>query len=74
MPNRQLADDMLSNYKIEIPTQRLERALTMKDKLEKNNVWKTMLLIMALFGASFMMGEGILTPCISGACPPPFIL
>lgn len=65
IPNRQPADDELSNLKLELPTERLERALRMKEKLERNTVWKTVLLIMALLGASLVMGDGILTPSIS---------
>ena len=73
IPNRQPEDDVLSNFKIEIPTRGLERAWVLKEKLEKNNVWKTVLLIMALLGASFVMENSILTPCISGARPPPHV-
>lgn len=65
IPNRQPADDELSNFKIELPTQRLERALRMKEKLERNTFLKTALLVMALLGVSFVICNGILTPCIS---------
>eukprot|EP00250_Pteridium_aquilinum_P021420 c25118_g1_i2 orf=1850-3865(+) len=65
MPNRQSADEEISNLKVEVPTKSLERALTIKGKLAKNEVWKNMLLIVALLGASLTIGSGILTPCIS---------
>lgn len=65
IPNRQQADDELSNFKIELPTQRLERALRMKERLEKNTFLKTALLVMALVGVSLVISNGILTPCIS---------
>lgn len=65
IPNRQPADEEISNFKIELPTQRLERALRLKEKLEKTFFWKNLLLIVALLGASLVMGDGILTSCIS---------
>ncbi|MCO5600085.1 hypothetical protein L7F22_054193 [Adiantum nelumboides] len=65
IPNRQQADDELSNFKIQLPSQRLERALRMKERLEKYTSLKTALLVMALLGVSLVISNGILTPCIS---------
>ncbi|KAI5066321.1 hypothetical protein GOP47_0018945 [Adiantum capillus-veneris] len=65
IPNRQQADDELSNFKIQLPSQRLARALRMKERLEKNIYLKTALLVMALLGVSLVISNGILTPCIS---------
>eukprot|EP00249_Psilotum_nudum_P018191 c26681_g2_i1 orf=652-3183(+) len=65
LPNRQPADEHLSNFKLQVPTKRLERALKIKEKLERHTLWKTILLIFVLVGASLVMGDGILTPCIS---------
>lgn len=65
IPNRQPADEELSNFKIELPTKGLDRAMTIKGKLEKNTAWKTLLLVIALLGVSLVISDGILTPCIS---------
>ncbi|KAH7428092.1 hypothetical protein KP509_10G075400 [Ceratopteris richardii] len=65
IPNRQQADDELSNFKILVPTQRLERALSLKERLERHTGFKTALLIMALLGVSLVICNGILTPSIS---------
>ncbi|KAH7365956.1 hypothetical protein KP509_18G056200 [Ceratopteris richardii] len=65
MPNRQPADDELSNLKVEMPSQRLERALTLKEKFAKNVILKNVLLISALLGVSLTICNGIFTPCIS---------
>lgn len=65
LPNRELADERLSNFQIQVPTKRLERALKIKYRLEKHLLWKTVLLVVILVGTSLVMGDGILTPCIS---------
>lgn len=65
LPNRQPADEHLSDFRIKVPTKGLERALKIKYGLEKNFVWKNVLLVLILLGTSLVMGDGILTPCIS---------
>jgi KUP system potassium uptake protein len=67
IPNRQPTEtEELSHLTIETPTKRLERAMTLKGRLEKSKFWKTFLLVVALLGVSFVICDGILTPCISG--------
>eukprot|EP00250_Pteridium_aquilinum_P003339 c13656_g1_i1 orf=2-952(-) len=65
LPNRQPADERLSDFRIQVPTKRLERALKIKYGLEKRFAWKNALLVLILLGTSLVMGDGILTPCIS---------
>lgn len=65
IPNRQPTDEELSNLKVEVPSKRLERALTIKGQLAKNDACKNLLLIVALMGVSLSIGNGILTPCMS---------
>ena len=49
----------------------LKRDLNIKEALEKINATKTILLILGLLGTSMVIGDGVLTPCISGHSPPP---
>lgn len=65
LPNRQPADERLSDFRIQVPTRRLERALKIKYGLEKKFALKNVLLVLILLGTSLVMGDGILTPCIS---------
>lgn len=67
LPNCQLADEELSSYKKDIsfpdPTSFGSR---LKSTLEKHRVLQSFLLILALIGACMVIGDGILTPAISG--------
>ncbi|XP_039145627.1 potassium transporter 23-like [Dioscorea cayenensis subsp. rotundata] len=65
LPNQQQADEDISSFRLKIPTPELERALNIKDKLEKNSLWKTLLLLLVLTGTSMIIGDGILTPSMS---------
>ncbi|XP_075494932.1 putative potassium transporter 12 [Primulina tabacum] len=65
LPNRQLADECISSFKLKLPTPELERALSIKDKLERKAYLKKLLLILVLLGTSMIIGDGILTPAIS---------
>jgi len=65
VPSQQAEDKELSTYKLAIPSRQLKRALKIKEALEKSNVAKTILLILALLGTSMVIGDGVLTPCIS---------
>ncbi|VFQ59455.1 unnamed protein product [Cuscuta campestris] len=65
LPNRQPADEYISSYKLKIPTPELERALHIKDVLERKSSLKTMLLLLVLMGTSMIIGDGILTPAMS---------
>lgn len=65
LPNRQLADERISSFKLKLPTPELERALNIKDILERKAYLKKLLLILVLLGTSMIIGDGILTPAIS---------
>ncbi|KAH7688784.1 KUP system potassium uptake protein [Dioscorea alata] len=65
LPNQQQADEDISSFRLKIPTPELARALYIKDKLEKNSLWKTLLLLLVLTGTSMIIGDGILTPSMS---------
>ncbi|KAJ9169588.1 hypothetical protein P3X46_017758 [Hevea brasiliensis] len=65
LPNRQPADEHISSFRLKLPTPELERALSIKDALEKKSFLKTILLLLVLMGTSMVIGDGILTPAIS---------
>ncbi|KAH9709033.1 putative potassium transporter 12 [Citrus sinensis] len=67
LPNRQPADEQISSFRLKLPTPELERALQLKDILERTSSLKTLLLLLVLMGTSLIIGDGILTPAISGA-------
>ncbi|KAI8024554.1 putative potassium transporter 12 [Camellia lanceoleosa] len=65
LPNRQQADEDISSFKLRLPTPELERALGIKEALERRSYLKTLLLLLVLMGTSMVIGDGILTPAIS---------
>ncbi|KAG6601682.1 putative potassium transporter 12, partial [Cucurbita argyrosperma subsp. sororia] len=65
LPNRQPADEHISSFKLKLPTPELERALNIKETLEKRSSLKTLILLLVLMGTSMIIGDGILTPAIS---------
>ncbi|KAK1294352.1 Potassium transporter 5 [Acorus calamus] len=65
IPNQQLDDMELSTYKMKIPSKHLWRAEKIKEALKKSTLAKTCLLSIALLGTCMVIGDGILTPCIS---------
>ena len=66
LPNRQQADEQISSFKLKLPTPELERALKIKETLERTSIMKNVLLVLVLLGTSMIIGDGILTPAISG--------
>lgn len=66
LPNRQGADEEISSFRLKLPTPELERALNIKDSLERRSSLKTLLLLLVLMGTSMIIGDGILTPAMSG--------
>jgi hypothetical protein len=66
LPNRQAADEQISSFRLKLPTPELERALRIKEALERRSFLKTLLLLFVLMGTSMIIGDGILTPAISG--------
>ncbi|XP_057855189.1 putative potassium transporter 12 isoform X2 [Cryptomeria japonica] len=65
LPNQQPADAYISTFKLKLPTPELERALIIKECLEKYSILKTLLLILVLIGSSMLVVDGILTPAVS---------
>ncbi|KAJ8758994.1 hypothetical protein K2173_003232 [Erythroxylum novogranatense] len=65
LPNRQPADEQISSFRLRLPTPELERALNIKEALERKSFMKTLLLLLVLMGTSMIIGDGILTPAVS---------
>ncbi|KAL9240931.1 hypothetical protein vseg_015096 [Gypsophila vaccaria] len=65
LPNRQPADEQISSYRLKLPSPELERALNIKEVLERRSTVKTVLLFVVLTGTSLIIGDGILTPAMS---------
>lgn len=66
LPNQQPADEQISSFRLKLPTPELERALWIKEALETKGYLKTLLLLLVLMGTSMIIGDGILTPAMSG--------
>lgn len=64
LPNRQAADEALSTYKLEHPPEK--NSSRVKMYLEKHKFLHTALLILVLLGTCMVIGDGLLTPAISG--------
>ncbi|BAF22551.1 probable potassium transporter 9 [Oryza sativa Japonica Group] len=64
LPNRQVADEELSTYKLEYPPEVANRS-RIKEWLEKHKTLQTALLIMVMIGTCMVIGDGVLTPAIS---------
>ncbi|XP_068666599.1 potassium transporter 5 [Aristolochia californica] len=65
IPNHQVEDRELSNYKLDTPSTQLRRAQKIKEKLENSKKAKIVLFIITILGTSMVIGDGVLTPCIS---------
>nr|CAB3479331.1 unnamed protein product [Digitaria exilis] len=59
-------DAMVSRYKLESPTNRIKRAQWIKNKMENSPKFKVMLFLVTVLATSMVIGDGVLTPCISG--------
>lgn len=66
IPSQQAEDCGVSNFKLELPTKSLKRASKIKSQLENSHFAKFFLLIITMLGTSMVIGDGVLTPCISG--------
>ena len=62
LPNLQQADEHISSFKVNLPTPEMERALKIKDTLERTSFFRNLLLELVILGASMVIGDGILTP------------
>ena len=68
IPNVQSEDAEVSNYRLELPNStRMRRASDIKSKLENSHFAKLFLLFATMLGTSMVIGDGVLTPCISGS-------
>lgn len=65
LPNRQVADESLSTYKLEHASEN-KNSSKMRTLLEKHKGLHTALLILVLLGTCMVIGDGLLTPAISG--------
>uniref|UniRef100_A0A2P2P3G5 Potassium transporter n=1 Tax=Rhizophora mucronata TaxID=61149 RepID=A0A2P2P3G5_RHIMU len=65
IPSQQAEDSDVSNFKLEFPSKRLERATRLKSMLERSQFAKCFLLFATVLGTSMVIGDGVLTPCIS---------
>ena len=74
LPNQQRVDQDISSFRLKLPTPELERALSVKECLEKNQLFKNILLFLVLTGTSMVIGDGILTPSMSGASYAPSLV
>lgn len=68
LPNCQLADEELSDYKKENTSSSLQSSFgtRLKSTLERHRVLQRFLLVLALIGTCMVIGDGVLTPSISG--------
>lgn len=66
IPNQQIEDRQISNYQLQLPGRRLRRASILKSWLENNLKAKYLLLFTTMLGTSMVIGDGIVTPSISG--------
>jgi len=68
LPNCQLADEELSEYKNHSCGVAAERSLasSLKTLLERHKVLQRILLVLALLGTCMVIGVGVLKPAISG--------
>lgn len=64
LPNQQAADEELSAYKYG-PSSSFAASSPLKRFLEKHKKLRTALLVVVLFGACMVIGDGVLTPAIS---------
>ncbi|XP_045799132.1 potassium transporter 5-like [Trifolium pratense] len=65
IPNQQAEDAEVSNYQLKLPKRREKRASIVKSTLENNHFMRHFLLFSTMLGTSMVMGDGVLTPCIS---------
>ncbi|KAJ4828492.1 hypothetical protein Tsubulata_012455 [Turnera subulata] len=65
-PSQQVEDCDVSNFQLELPNNKsFRRASKLKSKLEGSKFAKFFLLFATMVGTSMVIGDGVLTPCIS---------
>ncbi|KAM3356123.1 potassium transporter 5-like isoform X1 [Capsicum galapagoense] len=65
IPSQQPEDKDVSTFKLDSPDRRTRRASKLKSMLENSNFAKFFMLIATMLGTSMVIGDGVLTPCIS---------
>ncbi|GAU11195.1 hypothetical protein TSUD_341850 [Trifolium subterraneum] len=65
IPNQQVEDTEVSNYQLEYPKRREKRASFVRSTLENSDFMRHFLLFSTMLGTSMVMGDGVLTPCMS---------
>ncbi|XP_052176730.1 potassium transporter 5-like [Diospyros lotus] len=66
IPSQEAEDRDVSTYQLELPSSRgLRLASKLKSKLENSRFAKFFLLFATMLGTSMVIGDGVLTPCIS---------
>ncbi|XWS68711.1 hypothetical protein CRYUN_Cryun04dG0115000 [Craigia yunnanensis] len=65
LPNQQPEDRELSNYQLDAPSSQLKTAYKIRGKMEKSKLAKLILFLLTILGTSMLIGDGVLTPCIS---------
>ena len=66
IPSTMAEDSDVSTFKLDMPDRRTRRASQLKSMLENSQFAKFFLLIATMLGTSMVIGDGVLTPCISG--------
>lgn len=66
IPSEQVEDQEVSNFRLELPNKTNKIASKIKKSLESRKFAKFLLLFAAMLGTSMVIGDGILTPSISG--------
>ncbi|KAJ0528890.1 putative potassium transporter [Helianthus annuus] len=66
IPSEQPEDREVSNFQLELPSKRNTISSKVKNNLEQSGFAKFALLFVAMLGTSMVVGDGILTPSISG--------
>lgn len=64
--NQQAADEELSMYKLEQPCSESPRGEWLRQLLEKHKYLQNGLLVVVLLGTCMAIGDGALTPALSG--------
>lgn len=65
-PSQEVEDREVSTFQLELPNKPMQRASKLQSKLESSNFAKYVLLFATMLGTSMVIGDGVLTPCISG--------
>lgn len=66
IPSQQVEDRDVSTFQIEVPSRNSNSASRLKSKLENSRFSKYILLFATMLGTCMVIGDRILTPCISG--------